>query len=218
MCRAIWMRTVSCGLILVLDLTAVSAPAMELATGSFVGSGTADRAITGVGFQPDVVIVHNASTIWGEPVIRTSTTTGGRKIISSDLALSTGMITSLDANGFTMNSGQRTNENGTRFHYVAWRERLGARVGTFASDGVAGDLAVTVPFQPDVVGATRVPCCVKTRHRPGYASDGRELFLVQSSRHDGRDQELFAEWFRRRGRRGHKPGIDALLCSLGIDS
>jgi hypothetical protein len=255
----------------------VSAPAIELATGTFVGNATADHAITGVGFQPDVVIVHSASTIWGEPVIRTSTTTGGSKIISTNLALSTGMITSLDAdgftvgshpringsndlvhwiafgdvddgfavgtyvgdgsttsidisdtssspdfqsdylilmseaalapiqalkdsgstifpafgftgplldgdvadltaNGFTLNSGPRTNENGTRFHYVAWRERLGTRVGTFVGDGVAGDLAVTVPFQPDVVSVTRATSGVETRYRQDTLATDESFF------------------------------------------
>jgi hypothetical protein len=239
---------------------------MELATGSFVGNITADRAITGLGFPPEVVIVHSSSTSWGDPLIRTSTTTGGAKSLSSNGFLNAGFITSLDADGFTvsghprvntngelvhwiafgevddgfavgtyvgdgsttsidisdtssspdfqsdylilmseaalapiqalkhggslisplfgftgpvgdgdvadltsngfiLNSGPRSNENGTRFHYVAWRERLGTRVGTFVGDGVAGDLAVTVPFQPDVVSVTRATCCVKSRYR-----------------------------------------------------
>jgi hypothetical protein len=40
---------------------------MELATGSFIGNATVDRATTGVGFQPDAVIVRNVSMLWGEP-------------------------------------------------------------------------------------------------------------------------------------------------------
>jgi len=267
MCLTSWMRTVFSGLLFVVGLTAGPGSAMELATGSFIGNATADRAISGLGFPPEVVIVHSSSTIWGDPLIRTSTTTGGAKSMSNNSVLSTGLITSLDADGFTvsghprvntngelvhwiafgevdagfavgtyvgdgsttsidisdtssspdfqsdyliliseaalaplqtlkhdgsvistlfgftgavaaggdvadliatgftLNSGARSNEDGTRFHYVAWRERPGTSVGTFAGDGVAGDLAVTVPFQPDVVSVTRATCCVKSRYR-----------------------------------------------------
>jgi hypothetical protein len=266
------------GLIFLVYLTVGSASAMELATGSFVGNATADRAITGLGFSPEVVIVHSASTGFGEPVIRTATITGGSKVISSNLPLTVGMITSLDAdgftvdnnprvntngelvhwiafgevddgfavgtyvgdgsttsidisdtssspdfqsdylilisegqfapiqalkhggslisavfsftgallaggdiadltaNGFSLNSGSRTNENGTRYHYVAWRERLGTFVGTFVGDGVPGDLAVTVPFQPDVVSVTRTTCCVKSRYRQDTLATDESFF------------------------------------------
>ena len=277
MCGATLMRAVFSGLIFVVYLTIGSASAMELATGSFVGNGTADRAITGLGFSPDVVILRSTSTIWGLTLIQTSTTSGGSKIMSTNEGMNASMITSLDAdgftvsghprvntngepihwiafgevddgfavgtyvgdgsttsidisdtssspdfqsdylilmseaslaplqalkhggslistlfgftgpgfdgdiadltaNGFTLNSGARSNENGTRFHYVAWRERLGTSVGTFVGDGVPGDLAVTIPFQPDVVSVTRATCCVKSRYRQDTQATDESFF------------------------------------------
>src|SRR5207253_795365 len=37
-------------------------PQMRIVTGTYVGDGTAARAITGLGFQPDVVLVKGATT------------------------------------------------------------------------------------------------------------------------------------------------------------
>jgi hypothetical protein len=89
---------------------------MELATGSFVGNATVDRAITGLGFSPDVVILRSTSISWGLPLIQTSTTLGGSKMMSSNAAMTTALITSLDADGFTVSSHPRVNANGDPIH------------------------------------------------------------------------------------------------------
>ena len=48
--------------------------AYGMASGTYTGDGTDDRAITGVGFQPDVVIVKRYPNVKGE--LRTSTMVG----------------------------------------------------------------------------------------------------------------------------------------------
>ncbi len=52
----------------------VGQAATRLATGNYTGNGTDDRAITGLGFQPDVVIVKG--DVAETAVMRTSTMAG----------------------------------------------------------------------------------------------------------------------------------------------
>ncbi len=79
-----------CGFLLALCRGIVSQPAqaMQFVTGSYVGNGTAGRSITGVGFQPDAVIIKgNAAQ---HAVMRTSTMTG-------DAAKQMGYLTTVPA-------------------------------------------------------------------------------------------------------------------------
>lgn len=248
-------------------LSAGSASAMDLETGSFLGNGSPSRAITGLGFAPELMIVRSESLGQGT-LARTSTMAGGSKALVNNQFLLGGRILSLDADGFTVSghpsvnasgavshwiafgdaddgfavgtyqgdgvttdidisdtssspdfqpdymmlisesqlgplqaysvdgttisplfgftgrlfandsditsltptgftvrSGTRTNEDGVGYHYVAWRERFGTAVGTYVGDGAPGELAIDLPFEPDVVGVTRETCCVYSRYR-----------------------------------------------------
>ena len=72
-------------------------------SGSYIGNGIDSRAITGLGFQPDVVIIKSATA--KVAVIRTSTMSGDNsKEMVGATALQANRIQSLDTNGFT--SGQ----------------------------------------------------------------------------------------------------------------
>lgn len=73
----------------------------QVVTGTLTGDGTAGRSITGIGFQPELVIVKVDDTgISG--VARSSTMEGGTKAVWGNTGLLGNQITSLDANGFTV--------------------------------------------------------------------------------------------------------------------
>ena len=89
------------GFLFTLGQPAVVQAGMLLASGSYTGNGANNSSITGLGFQPDVVIIkgNNAQLTF----IRTSTMTGdASKQLSSNPALVTNRIQSLDADGFTL--------------------------------------------------------------------------------------------------------------------
>src|SRR6267378_1714984 len=72
-----------------------------LVVGSYVGNGAASRAITGTGFQPDVVIVKGNTAQYA--YIKTTDMSGdSSKNMGTANSLEIDRIKTLDANGFTV--------------------------------------------------------------------------------------------------------------------
>jgi len=120
---------------------------MRLATGSYVGDGVDDRQITGVGFQPDVVLVKCDC---GRPgVARTSTMTDdAAKVLNSTGALQPNLIQSLDADGFTVGSDPKVNNSGKTHHWVAMKAGSHLTLGTYVGDGTDDRSIAGIGFQP----------------------------------------------------------------------
>jgi hypothetical protein len=122
---------------------------MLMSTGSYVGDGTDNRAITGLGGQPDVVILKQDSTTL--PLIRTSTMTGDVTKPITGGALQADRIQSLDVDGFTV--GTIANVNLSTFYYIAFKAAAGElAVASYTGDGL-DDRSITVAtdFQPGYV-------------------------------------------------------------------
>ena len=87
---------------------AASGSSFESATGSFTGDGNATKALTGVGFQPDFVIL-NIMTIAGVGQFHKSSNDGTKTNSFSAPAVIgeyvDDLIISLDADGFTIGDG-----------------------------------------------------------------------------------------------------------------
>ena len=76
----------------------VRLPRVRVLTGTYVGNGAISRAITGIGFQPDLVLIKGAAT---GAVLRTKSMSGdAAKDLSVSAALVTGRIRSVDGDGF----------------------------------------------------------------------------------------------------------------------
>ena len=123
---------------------------MRVKSGSYTGSGLA-RSITGVGFQPDVVIIDGVNG-GANSVIRTSTMANpNSKQIDTPTGLAGNQITSLDADGFSLGTDTDVNQNTITYHWVAFKAGAGAmRVGTYAGAAAAQDIT-GVGFSPDYV-------------------------------------------------------------------
>ena len=120
---------------------------MRLAVGSYVGNGSDNRQITGVGFQPDVVIIKASTARAG--VIRTSTMSGdAAKVLGTATALQSNYIQSLDADGFTVGSTQQVNTSGTTYYWVAMKAGSDLRVGSYVGNGGDNRSITGVGFQP----------------------------------------------------------------------
>ena len=73
---------------------------MLTAIGTYAGNGVNATGITGVGFQPDFVLVKGGANI---AVLRTSSMAGDlSKAMAGATALAANLVESLDADGFTV--------------------------------------------------------------------------------------------------------------------
>jgi uncharacterized delta-60 repeat protein len=116
---------------------------MRVKSGFYVGTGVNGRPITGLGFQPDVVIVKADFDQNG--VIRTSTMTGNvSRSLFVGLYPLPDRIQSLDADGFTVGNtapgvpdeeNPQLNAPGVTYYWVAFRSAPGEmKVGTYVGN------------------------------------------------------------------------------------
>jgi len=117
-------------------------------SGSYTGTGGA-LSITGIGFQPDVVIVDSGGGGGTNAVIKTSTMVSpNSKELDNNTAFSATQIVSLDADGFSIGTNVNVNQGGVTYYWVAFEAAPGAmKVGTYP--GVAGAQSIGgVGFTP----------------------------------------------------------------------
>lgn len=105
-------------------------------TGVYTGTGT-NQTISGIGFQPDLVIIKSDSTQFA--VFRTRMMRGD---ITAHLSSATtdfaGGITSLTGDGFTLGSSLITNTTGSVYQYQAFGNAYNPYTNTGASDFAVG--------------------------------------------------------------------------------
>lgn len=100
-----------------------------MATGTYTGNATDNRAITGVGFQPDVVVIK-ANSGAKVPVFRTSVHSGDDSSLwATTLANTTDRIQSLDSDGFTVGANDDVNMSGRVITWWAFRDNPPASAG-----------------------------------------------------------------------------------------
>ena len=95
----------------------------EISTSSYTGNGSSSRSITGLGFQPDYVIVHANDTSTARAGVHRPTAVGGTSSLNFNAAsnISNG-ITGLQSDGFLVGSNSATNANGIAYDYVAFKD------------------------------------------------------------------------------------------------
>ena len=91
--------------------------------GSYVGNATSNRAITGLGFQPNFVMLKNigATTFWS---IFDSSRGGSLALFPNSTqveANETGVFVSFDSDGFTVNQEPTANGSGNTIIYMAFK-------------------------------------------------------------------------------------------------
>ncbi|OGL46464.1 MAG: hypothetical protein A2W05_07105 [Candidatus Schekmanbacteria bacterium RBG_16_38_10] len=91
-----------------------------IAVGTYTGDGTNDRNITGVGFQPDYVIIKSGST--NQARIRTSNMTADSQCAyAGATAAASDGIQSLLADGFQIGANGSVNTNGVTYYWFAFK-------------------------------------------------------------------------------------------------
>ncbi len=137
-----------------LALVVVSAPAWsQVRTGTYVGDGVSGRSITGLGFQPDIVIIKgNDSAGDATSAVLSSTTmpAGFAKPLKGDQTLLGNLVLSLDSDGFTVGSDRMVNFSGVTFYYAAFRTNDDIHLGTYTGTGAFNPVS-GLGFSPDYV-------------------------------------------------------------------
>ena len=120
-------------------------------SGTYVGNGVDGRPITGLGFQPDVVLVKSE----GDEIatLRTATMPAGRsKEMIDASALAANEIASLDPDGFTVGSAAEVNREGVAYYWVAFKAGGNLmRVGSYTGNAINGLSISGIGFQPELV-------------------------------------------------------------------
>ena len=126
---------------------------MRLKSGSYVGDGLASQAVTNLGFTPDLVIIK--ADDFNPTVARTSTMIGdASKELVSLTAIESGLIQSLDADGFTVGTDSRVNSFGVTYYWTAFEEFPGElKLGTYSGDGNDNRSVPGVGFQARLCAA-----------------------------------------------------------------
>ncbi len=131
---------------------APSASEAQIRSGTYVGDGLDNRPITGVGFQPDVVIIKGNDT--QQAVCRTSTMTGdnSKSMGSPASVLAPDQVQSLDADGFTIGTNVQVNSSGISYSWISFKAQANfLTVGSYVGDGADNRSIGGVGFQPEWV-------------------------------------------------------------------
>ncbi|MDH3216718.1 MAG: DUF11 domain-containing protein, partial [Candidatus Krumholzibacteria bacterium] len=177
-----------------LVVTVVAAD-MQMATGRHLGNGIAGWPIANVGFQPDVVFIKGDNT--DPTVVRTSTMVGdAAKELGPNNALTSNLIMSLDADGFTIGSNQQVNSAGVTYYWVAFKAATGEMV-VDTYPGLGGDdrSIPGVGFTPEYVIVMNEGGAVAMQRFSAQVGDNSLPFASSDPRPD-RIQALEADGFQ----------------------
>lgn len=134
--------------------TPASAAPFEFQSGYYVGTGVAGLAISGVGFQPDYVMIKSTTTA-GTAVFKTSAMPANTTAFTSGAANNTGTNITFTADGFTLGTLVNVNTANVVYHWSALTGSDCSATGNFCVGTYTGNAAsprnITVGFQPSAV-------------------------------------------------------------------
>lgn len=139
----------------------VKAATFEMQTGYYVGNATDNRPITGIGFQPDLVLVKDNTAVGTDGILwKTSTMTGETTAkFEAEGDLASNAIQSLDSDGFTIGTDDDINSINIQHYWIAFGGSDCTSTGTFCVGSYTGNgssgRAVDVGFEPDFVAVKR---------------------------------------------------------------
>jgi len=156
----------------------------SMQSGYYVGTGTAGRAITGVGFQPSLVMIR-ASTTAGVMVFKSSAMPANATAFSSATADNTATSIGLNANGFTLGTLANVNSANVLYYWTAFTGSDCTATGNYCVGTYTGNAAatrtITTGFQPSYVMIKR-STAVAGHFRVASEPANETLFLTNAAR------------------------------------
>lgn len=132
-------------------LIAISAQSQTYTYGRYEGDGSATQAISGLGFEPDFILIKS-STNRASVYFTSAMPAGKAKLGIGTSALSTSYISSIDSDGFTVKNANEVNNSGEDYFFVAWDDDSDIAIGSYAGDGTTGGSnSVAVGFRPNFI-------------------------------------------------------------------
>lgn len=140
---------------IIIDPEPAKAASFTMRTGSYVGTGAANNTISGIGFQPDLVMIK-ASTTAGFVRYKTSVMPANMTFhMNNATAVDTSTAITLTATGFTTSSLAEINTINVHYHWVAYGGSDCSATGNFCVGTYTGGnptpRTVTTGFQPALV-------------------------------------------------------------------
>lgn len=123
----------------------------EMTTGTYIGDGNLFQSISGLGFEPVVVIVKSDAD--EAAVIRTHSMPNHQsRVIAGNSALDWGYLGNFDGDGFWIGNKNEVNRDGRLYHYIAFSDDPGhITTGTYTGDGNFSQTITGLGLDPDLV-------------------------------------------------------------------
>lgn len=140
---------------IVIDPKPAKAAAYQMRSGYYMGTGAANNTISGMGFQPDLVIIKS-STNAGMARYKTSAMPANMTFhMGNATAVDTSTAITLNATGFTTSALAEINTINVLYHWIAYGGSDCSATGNFCVGTYTGGnptpRTVTVGFQPALV-------------------------------------------------------------------
>jgi signal peptidase I len=164
----------------------------DFAVGSYLGDGTDDRSITGVGLQPAWVLTLGDGD---DSIVRPSSLTGDASYAITGTSSFANRIQALESDGFQVGSNATTNESGTTYHFLAWKAGPNVTQGTYVGSGTDSRSITGVGFHPELVWIKRDTSSQAT-WRPESATGDVSLFFGGTVSNVDRIQALESDGFQ----------------------
>jgi hypothetical protein len=129
----------------------VNAANYQMKTGYYIGNGANGLSISGLGFQPDFVMIKSGDN-GNEMVFKTSAMPGNTTSYTMALAADTGTMITLNSDGFTLSNAAGVNTTNFSYHWVAFGGSDCSATGNFCVGSYTGNAtnprSITVGFEP----------------------------------------------------------------------
>lgn len=120
-------------------------------TGSYDGTGIDNETISGIGFQPAVVIVKRELGSNEAQIRMASMPDGLSKQMYGSAAMYTNRIKSFTSDGFVVGTNTDVNTLGERYYFIAFEDGPNLSVGSYTGNGTDARPITGIGFQPDLV-------------------------------------------------------------------
>jgi hypothetical protein len=164
-----------------------------LSTGSYTGNGADNRNITGIGFQPDIVIVRYDDNT--HAILRTANMPADRaKRITNNSALGADLIQAFLADGFQVGTQPHVNQSGRLYHWIAMRAVANVQYGSYTGNGADNRNLTGIGFSPEwllTMGDGQADI-----YRPGAVAGDASYDIIGANSVANRIQALLADGFQ----------------------